>query len=67
MSRVVHFDLSADEPQRAADFYHRLFGWKVERWAGPSDYWLLSTGAAARTGITGGIAKRLAPMEWRAE
>jgi len=36
MSRVVHFDLSADEPQRAVDFYRQLFGWKVERWAGPA-------------------------------
>ena len=60
MSRVVHFDLSSDDPQRAVDFYRRLFGWKVERWAGPADYWLLTTGDAAQPGITCGIARRMA-------
>lgn len=63
MPRVVHFDLSADEPQRAADFYRRLFGWQVEKWGGPTDYWLLRTGDAQQSGITGGIAKRLAPAD----
>ena len=63
MSRVVHFDLSADDPQRAVEFYRKLFGWKIERWAGPSEYWLLTTGDEAQPGITGGIAKRLAPND----
>jgi len=61
MSRVVHFDLSADDPQRAVDFYRNMFGWKTEKWAGPTDYWLMTTGDAAQPGITGGIARRIAP------
>jgi uncharacterized protein len=61
MSRVVHFDLSADDPQRAAAFYRAVFGWPVEKWDGPTDYWLMTTGDAAQPGITGGIAKRIAP------
>jgi len=60
MSRVVHFDLSADDPQRAADFYRNAFGWKIEKWAGPSDYWLIATGDPAQPGITGGIGRRIA-------
>jgi hypothetical protein len=63
MSRVVHFDLSADGPQRAAEFYRKLFGWKIERWSGPSDDWLMTTGDAAQPAITGGIAPRLAPND----
>lgn len=60
MSRVVHFDLSADDPQRAAAFYRAVFGWPVEKWDGPTAYWLMTTGDAARPGITGGIAQRIA-------
>lgn len=61
MPRVVHFDLSADDPQRAAAFYRNLFGWKIERWDGPSEYWLLTPGEANQSGLTGGIARRVAP------
>ena len=58
MSRVIHFDLSADDPERAARFYQRVFGWKVEKWQGPSDYWLMTTGDDNDAGITGGVAAR---------
>ncbi len=61
MTRVVHFDLSADDPARAAQFYRRLFGWSVDRWDGPAEYWLMSTGTADQPGITGGIARRVEP------
>jgi len=59
MSRVVHFDLSADDPRRATAFYRDVFGWQIERWEGPSEYWLVRTGDAAHPGITGGIARRV--------
>ena len=61
MSRVVHFDLSADDPQRAAAFYRNVFGWSTEKWDGPADYWLMRTGDAAHPGVTGGIARRVSP------
>ena len=61
MSRVVHFDLSADDPRRATAFYRDVFGWQIERWEGPSEYWLVRTGDAAHPGITGGIARRVGP------
>ena len=60
MSRVIHFELYADEPERAAKFYQEAFGWKTEKWDGPMDYWLAKTGDAAR-GIDGGITKRKDP------
>ena len=56
MSRVVHFEISADEPQRALDFYAKVFAWQAQKWEGPQDYWLLMTGEGQ--GIDGGLMKR---------
>jgi predicted enzyme related to lactoylglutathione lyase len=27
-TRVIHFEIPADDPQRAVDFYTRVFDWK---------------------------------------
>lgn len=61
MPRVVHFELPADDPQRAIDFYSKVFGWKIEKWEGPTDYWLITTGPEGEPGIDGGLAKRSDP------
>lgn len=53
-SRVIHFEIPADDPQRAVDFYTRVFDWKFQKWAGPQDYWLVTTGANQEAGINGG-------------
>lgn len=58
MPRVVHFDIGADKPERAIEFYRAVFGWKIEKWRGPSDYWLIKTGEPGEPGIDGGLAKR---------
>ncbi|MDH3636879.1 MAG: VOC family protein [Gammaproteobacteria bacterium] len=63
MSRVIHFDLSADDPERAAEFYRSVFGWKVNKWEGPEDYWLMQTGSDEEPGVTGGIAGRIKPED----
>ncbi len=42
----------------AAKFYADAFGWKVEKWGGPTDYWLVTTGEAPEPGIDGGIGRR---------
>lgn len=57
MNRVIHFDISADEPERAIKFYRDVFGWSIQKWDGPVDYWLVETGTG-RSGIDGGIALR---------
>ena len=57
-SRVVHFELPADDPDRCATFYADAFGWKVDKWGGPTDYWLVTTGEPGEVGIDGGIGKR---------
>ncbi len=61
MWRVNHFDMSADDPERAMNFYREVFGWRFEKWNGPFDYWLVMTGNPAEPGIDGGIAKRENP------
>ena len=61
MWRVNHFDVSADEPERAMRFYGEVFGWRFEKWNGPFDYWLVTTGDRNEPGIDGGLAKREDP------
>jgi hypothetical protein len=63
MPRVIHFDISADDPERALRFYRDVFGWKAEKWKGPFDYWLIKTGEPDQPGIDGGLAKRDQPWE----
>jgi uncharacterized protein len=56
MSRVVHFEIHAGEPEVACSFYSSVFGWKITKWDGPWEYWLVSTGEGP--GIDGGIVPR---------
>lgn len=57
MPRVVHFEISADDPERAATFYRDVFGWEVRRWEGvDEDYSLVFTGEGP--GIDGGLFRR---------
>ncbi len=52
--RVVHFEITADHPERAAEFYRRSFGWEIDNWGG--EYWLVSSGDGP--GIDGAIMAR---------
>ena len=58
MPRVVHFEIDAKKPDRAASFYEKVFDWKIEKWKGPIDYWLITTGNPKDLGIDGGLSKR---------
>lgn len=59
MATIVHFDISADEPERAKAFYEKLFDWKMEKLPGPMDYYMIATkGIDGAQGIGGGMAKR---------
>jgi predicted enzyme related to lactoylglutathione lyase len=58
MGRVIHFEIHADDVDRAERFYAGVFGWTVQRYGGPVDYRLLTTGADGDTGINGAILKR---------
>jgi predicted enzyme related to lactoylglutathione lyase len=58
MGRITHFEIHADDPERAAKFYSDVFGWTIQKWEGPVDYWLVTTGPDDKPGINGGVLKR---------
>jgi uncharacterized protein len=53
MNRPVHFEIHSTDPARSLAFFEKLFGWKAQKWGGPVEYWLLSTGQGI--GIDGGM------------
>ena len=58
MPRVIHFEITTDDPERAVKFYEDVFGWKTQRWGGGNQtYWLMDTGSEG-PGIHGGIMRR---------
>jgi len=61
MPRVVHFEIHADNPERALRFYSALFGWEFTKWDGPMDYWMIKTGPDSEPGINGGMVRRMGP------
>ena len=61
MSRVVHFEIQADDLERARAFYGAVFGWEFQDWssaAGGSPYWGIVTGPDDQPGINGGLLQR---------
>ncbi len=65
MNRLVHFEIQADEPERAAQFYREIFGWSIEKYPGLGwDYWGVMTGEkdSKEPGINGGLLKRPVPL-----
>jgi hypothetical protein len=59
MKRIVHFDVPADDITRAKKFYSEVFGWKFDKWDGPMEYWMTTTGDSKEAGINGGLCKRM--------
>ena len=65
MNRVIHFEIQASDPERAAEFYSEVFGWEIKEWIIPdvqmedeNRYWLVTTGPETEPGINGGILFR---------
>lgn len=58
MSRVIHFEIQAEQPERAIQFYSTLFDWKFQQYSGGMPYWLISTGPKDEPGIDGGLLPR---------
>lgn len=59
MSRVIHFEFSADNPEKSVLFYQSVFGWNIKKWDESVDYWLVSTGDEDTPGINGAIKHRI--------
>lgn len=59
-ARVVHFEVQADDLDRARAFYAAALGWTFEDYSGVtgSPYWGVITGADDQPGINGGLLGR---------
>ena len=70
---IVHFEIPADQPERAAKFYRELFGWDIKQYegtvAGGMDYWTVRTvptdeqGRPTGAGVNGGLMRRMYPHQ----
>jgi hypothetical protein len=76
MSTIVHFEIPANDVERAKKFYNNLFGWNIEKLHGstgdsqltsvatgqPIEYWrITTTNDKENQGVGGGIMKRQMP------
>jgi predicted enzyme related to lactoylglutathione lyase len=66
MARVVHFEVHAENPDRAIEFYRSVLGWQFLKWNGPADYWLITTGEQDEPGINGGLVRRRGEIDGQA-
>ena len=66
MPRVVHFEIHAADTERAVNFYTTLFGWIFQKWEGPMEYWLVTTGPDDQPGINGGLVRRQGEIDGQA-
>ena len=55
MPRVIHFEIPADNADRAVEFYKSVFGWEIKDAGMPMKYYLCTTGAQGTMGIDGAI------------
>ena len=58
MPRVAYFEITAENPERAMKFYEKVFRWRIVKWKGPIDHWLITTGEKNESGIDGGLGRR---------
>lgn len=54
MHRPFYFELAVQEPERAMEFYKQVFGWTIQKWDGPMEYYSIQTGEG-QPGIDGGL------------
>ena len=64
---IVHFEIPAKNVESLKEFYVKLFGWKIEKYPGPMDYWTIETVPVdqkmtpTRPGVNGGLFKKEKP------
>jgi len=62
MNTVIHFEVQADDVERAKNFYEKVLGWKIapmmsKAEGGMMDYWGITTRESG-PGINGGLYER---------
>ena len=60
MPRPIHFEIQAENTERAIAFYRAMMGWEFNQW-GTEPYWLIKTGEKGTMGIDGGLLPRRGP------
>lgn len=60
MSRVIHFEIHAEDVPRAVAFYQAVFDWQVQDWSeyAGMPYFGVITGEDGQPGINGAIMQR---------
>ncbi|MEP7170640.1 MAG: VOC family protein, partial [Bacteroidota bacterium] len=43
MSRISHFEIPSDHPEKSMSFYNHVFGWTFQKF-GEYEYWIATTG-----------------------
>ncbi len=63
MGRVLHFEIQADDVERAKTFYAAALDWSFEDWSEVtgSTYWGIVTGPEEAPGVNGGLLQRPVP------
>ena len=61
MPTIVHFEIPANDINRAKEFYTELFGWKIEEIPVMGGYWLITTDG--KKGVGGGMMERQNPQQ----
>lgn len=62
MSRIVHFEIPANDPKKMIDFFVRVFDWRFKQF-GQSEYWIIETGEHEEKGINGAMMKKVHPQQ----
>ena len=64
-SRVIHFEIHAEAPEKMAEFYKQMFGWEIKEWEMPgvkleNRFWSVLTAPidSKEPGINGGMVVR---------
>jgi predicted enzyme related to lactoylglutathione lyase len=63
-NNIAHFDIAANDVERARRFYERVFGWRFEAW-GPPNFYMIHTGTPKEPGIHGSVSTRPEPVVGR--
>jgi predicted enzyme related to lactoylglutathione lyase len=66
MSRVVHFEIHAEDPERAIRFYTGTLGWNFSKFPYSEEYWVIKTGPDDQPGIDGGMIRRRGTIDGQA-
>ncbi len=63
MPTIVHFDVPAEDTDRAKKFYSSLLGWKFESFPGMQYSLITTTNLDGTPGVGGGMGKRMDPSQ----